>query len=119
MARPQTSNTIEKRTGDRMDRRLIIAGLAARPVRTTVSIMAVALEVILILTIIGLAHGITDETGRRTEGVGADIMVQAPGSSLLLALNNSTLPLSLGNKIAEIEGVKAVAPVQLQVNASS
>ena len=102
-----------------MNRRLIIAGLAARPVRTTVSIMAVALEVILILTIIGLANGITDETGRRTEGVGADIMFQAPGSSLLLALNNSTLPMALGDKIREIEGVKAVAPVQLQVNASS
>jgi putative ABC transport system permease protein len=102
-----------------MNRRLIFAGLAARPVRTAVSIMAVALEVILILTIIGLANGITDETGRRTEGVGADIMFQAPGSSLLLALNNSTLPMALGDKIREIDGVKAVAPVQLQVNASS
>jgi putative ABC transport system permease protein len=102
-----------------MNRRLIIAGLAARPVRTMVSIMAVALEVILILTIIGLANGITNETGKRTEGVGADIMLQAPGSSLLLALNNSTLPIALGDKIREIEGVNAVAPVQLQVNASS
>src|SRR6266481_1332079 len=108
-----------KRAGDRMNRRLIIAGLAARPVRTTVSIMAVALEVILILTIIGLANGITNETGRRTEGVGADIMFQAPGSSLLLALNNSTLPIALGNKIRDVEGIKAVAPVQLQVNASN
>ena len=52
---------------------LILSGLIARPVRTAVSVMAVALEVILILTIIGLANGITTETGRRTEGVGADI----------------------------------------------
>src|SRR3989442_6311434 len=108
-----------KRAGDRMNRRLIIAGLAARPVRTTVSIMAVALEVILILTIVGLANGITYETGRRTVGVGADIMFQAPNSSLLLALNNSSLPVALANKIGEVEGIKGVAPVQIQVNSSS
>jgi putative ABC transport system permease protein len=98
---------------------LIISGLIARPVRTAVSVMAVALEVILILTIIGLANGITTETGKRTEGVGADIMFQAPNSSLLLAMNNSSLPVALTGKILEIEGVKTVAPVQVQVNSSS
>src|SRR5262245_40461402 len=102
-----------------MNRKLMVAGLAARPVRTTVSIMAVALEVILILTIVGVANGITNETGQRTQGVGADIMFQAPNSSLLLALSNSSLPITLGRKIREIEGVKAVAPVQVQVNSSA
>jgi putative ABC transport system permease protein len=102
-----------------MNRKLMVAGLAARPVRTMVSIMAVALEVILILTIVGVANGITNETGRRTEGVGADIMFQAPNSSLLLALSNSSLPITLGSKIREIDGIKAVAPVQIQVNSSA
>src|SRR5262245_24466109 len=102
-----------------MNRKLMVAGLAARPVRTTVSIMAVALEVILILTIVGVANGITDETGRRPQGVGADIMFQAPNSSLLLALSNSSLPITLGSKIREVDGVKAVAPVKIQVNSSA
>ena len=101
-----------------MKRRMIVSGLVARPVRTIVSIMAVSLEVILILTIVGLTTGITDETGKRTEGVGADIMFQPPNSSLLLALSNATLPVALGDKIREIDGVAAVAPVQLQVNSS-
>ena len=102
-----------------MNKKIIIAGLAARPVRTTVSILAVSLEVMLILIIVGLTTGITSEMGKRTEGVGADIMFQSPNSSLLLALSNSTLPIALGDKIREIEGVKAVAPVQLQVNSSA
>ena len=59
-----------------MNKQMIIAGLKARPVRTTVSILAVALEVILILVVVGLTSGISDETGRRTEGVGADILLQ-------------------------------------------
>ena len=56
-----------------MKRQMILAGLKARPVRTIVSVLAVSLEVILILVIIGLTTGISEETGKRTEGVGADI----------------------------------------------
>src|SRR3954467_13453085 len=99
-----------------MNRKMIISGLKARPVRTSVSILAVALEVILILVVIGLTNGISNETGKRTEGVGADIWLQAPNSSLMLALNQSTMPIALRDKIKEIGGVKAVAPVQTMVN---
>lgn len=102
-----------------MNKQIILAGLAARPVRTTVSILAVALEVTLILVVVGLTTGISQETGKRIEGVGADIMFQPPNSSLFLALNNSTMPISLGDKIREVEGVKAVAPVQTMVNSQS
>jgi putative ABC transport system permease protein len=102
-----------------MKRQMILAGLAARPVRTTVSVLAVALEVILILVVVGLTTGISEETAKRTEGVGADIMFQAPNSSLFLAMNNSTMPMALGDKIAEIDGVTAVAAVQTLVNSSS
>ncbi len=103
----------------RMYKKMIMAGLAARPVRTTVSILAVTLEVTLILVVVGLTAGISDETAKRTEGVGADILFQPPNSSLLLALSNSTMPVALGDKIREIDGVKAVVPVQTQVNSTS
>jgi putative ABC transport system permease protein len=102
-----------------MNKQMIIAGLKARPVRTSVSILAVALEVVLILVIIGLANGISEETAKRTEGVGADLMLQAPNSSLILALSQSTMPLAIGKKISELSEVKAVAPVQTLVNNSS
>ena len=102
-----------------MNRKMILAGLAARPVRTTVSILAVALEVTLILVVVGLTTGIANETAKRTEGVGADIMFQPPNSSAILAINNSNMPVALRDKIAEVEGVKAVAPVHLMINANS
>src|SRR5262245_54837927 len=102
-----------------MNRQMIVAGLKARPVRTTVSVLAVALEVILILVVIGLTNGISNETGKRTEGVGADIFLQPPNSSLLLALSSSTMPVALADKLREVEGVKVVAPVQTLVNASA
>lgn len=99
-----------------MNKQIILANLLARPVRTTVSILAVALEVTLILIVVGLATGISNETARRIEGVGADIMFQPPNSSVFLALNSATMPVAVGEKIQEIESVKAVAPVQTLVN---
>src|SRR5258705_183661 len=102
-----------------MNRQMIIATLKARPVRTTVSILAVALEVVLILVVIGLTTGLSNETGKRTEGVAAAIMLQPPNSSLLLALSNSSMPVTLRDKLREVEGVKAIAPVQTLVNSSA
>ncbi len=99
-----------------MKREIIVASLKARPVRTIVSVLAVTLEVMLILVVVGLTTGIRDETGRRMEGVGADIMFQPPNSSMFLALNNANMPVAIGDKIAEIEGVRAVSPVQTLVN---
>ncbi len=102
-----------------MNKQMIIAGLKARPVRTTVSILAVALEVALILVVVGLTTGISNETGKRTEGVGADIMLQPPNSSLFLALSNATMPVTIADKVHELEGVKVVSPVLTQVNATA
>jgi len=102
-----------------MNKQIILASLKARPVRTTVSILAVALEVALILVVVGLTSGAAGETGRRIEGVGADIIVQPPNSSYIFAFNSSPMPLAYGTKLAEIEGVKAVAPILTMVNSKS
>jgi len=96
---------------------MILAGLKARPVRTTVSILAVALEVVLILVVVGLTTGIATETAKRTAGVGGEIMVQPPNSSMFLALTNNTMPIKLGDEIRKLSGVQAVAPVQVLMNA--
>src|SRR5215471_15981044 len=99
-----------------MKRQMIISGLRARPVRTTVTILAVALEVVLILVIIGLTTGISEETARRTAGVGAELTVQPPDADVLLATAENSMPLELGDKMRELPGVKAVAPVMVKMN---
>src|SRR3989449_8241818 len=102
-----------------MNKQMIIAGLKARPVRTTVSLLAVALEVVLILVVVGLTSGICDEPGSGTEGIGADILLQPPNSSLLLALSNTTMPIVLRERLRELPGIKAITPVQTLVNSSA
>ncbi len=49
-----------------------------RPIRTIVSVIAVAVEVALVVLIVGLTSGLLQETAKRIEGIGADIMVQPP-----------------------------------------
>ena len=99
-----------------MKKQMIISGLTARPVRSIVSILAVTLEVTLIIVIVGLATGIVSEKAQRTAGVGAELEVGPAGSSMFFELSGNTMPVSLGDKIAELPGVKAVAPVQTHIN---
>jgi putative ABC transport system permease protein len=99
-----------------VNREIILSNFAQRPVRTVVSALAVAIEVALILLVIGLVNGIITETGERNAGVGADIMLQPPGSALFLGLSSAAMPVELERLIRENPEVEAVAPVVVQFN---
>src|SRR5215469_14696310 len=102
---------------DRLNRQIITASLISRPVRTFVSILAVALEVVLILVIVGLTTGIMNDNGKRIAGVGGDIILRAPNSGIIMSFSTASMPVQIGEKIAkDIPGGKAVAPVVTQIN---
>jgi putative ABC transport system permease protein len=95
-----------------MNAQIIIAGLRARPVRTAVGVLAVTLEVVLILLLVGVTNGAVEETGGRVKGVGAEILLKDKGASYIMAFNSAVLPIKeLGGAVASVQGVKAVAPV--------
>jgi putative ABC transport system permease protein len=64
-----------------MMNKMILGNLTQRPVRSLISIVAVALEVTLILLIVGLSLGMVNDTKQRQAGIGADVVVMPPGSS--------------------------------------
>lgn len=99
-----------------MVNRLIVANLVTRPVRTALSVTAVAVEMILILLVVGLTHGMLRESATRTVGVGAEIMVQPQSTSFLMGISGTPMPVAIGERIAEIPGVRAVSPVATQVS---
>jgi putative ABC transport system permease protein len=96
--------------------KLIISNVLHRPVRTAVSVLAVAIEVAMVLMVVGLCHGLVDESAKRIEGVGADILVQPPGASFLMGLTQAPMPIKIGDRLAELPHVLAVAPVLFVVN---
>jgi putative ABC transport system permease protein len=87
-----------------------------RPVRTLITVIAVAVEVTLVIIVVGLTSGLLSESAKRVEGVGADIMVQPPSASVFMAFSGAPMPISIGNKLQNLEYVQAVAPVLLQFN---
>jgi len=71
--------------------KLIFANLTHRPVRTLLSVLAIAVEVTMILTLVGVSHGTLDSTKDRAKAVGADIMVRPSGSSVMSSLSGAPL----------------------------
>lgn len=99
-----------------MNTEIILSNLLKRPVRTAVSVLAVAMEVMLILVIIGLVDGIKTDNAVRTQGVGADIMLQPPGATMFLGLSQNVMPIEMVEGVEGVEGVEAVTPVVTQFN---
>ena len=89
-----------------------------RPVRTVVSVLAVGVEVSLVIVIVGLTSGLLQETAKRIEGIGADIMLQPPSASVFLAFSGAPMPIKIREKLEEIKHVQAVAPVLLQFSST-
>jgi putative ABC transport system permease protein len=63
--------------------KLVLENLKHRPVRTFLSIVAIGVQVTMVLTLVGVSRGMLGEVARRSRGIGADILVKAPGSSLI------------------------------------
>ncbi len=99
-----------------MIRQMILRNVMFRPVRTVITVVAVAVEVTLILMVVGLTSGMLSDSAKRIEGIGADIMVQPPSASIIMGLGSAPMPIEIGQRLAQIKSVRAVAPVLLQVN---
>jgi putative ABC transport system permease protein len=95
--------------------KMIVANLAYRPLRSLISIVAVAVEVILILLIVGLATGMLNDSKRRQQGTGADVIVRPPGSSIAIGLSGAPVSVKVGDILRKQPHVVAVAPVAAQL----
>jgi putative ABC transport system permease protein len=102
-----------------MIRQLVVNNVLHRPIRTVVSVIAVGIEVALVILIVGLTSGMMQETAKRIEGVGADIMLQPPSASVYLAFSGAPMPIKIADKLRELRYVQAVAPVLLQLSATA
>ncbi len=96
--------------------RMIFENIMHRPIRTLVSILAVAIEVGMVMLVVGMTHGMLHESAKRVQGVGADIMVQPPGASFFFGLTQAPMPIKIANRLEEIPHVLAVAPVLFLFN---
>jgi putative ABC transport system permease protein len=93
--------------------KLIFENMRHRPLRTLLSVLLIAIPVTLILTLVGLSRGMIDESKERTRGVGADIMVRPPGSSII-SFTGAPIPQGLVKKLRQEPHVVQVTGVIVQ-----
>ena len=96
--------------------KMIVSNLLHRPLRSLISITAIALEVALILLIVGLSLGMIEDARSRQQGIGADVIVQPPGSSFLSGITGAPVSIKVADKLRRLPHVSAVAPVVMMLS---
>jgi putative ABC transport system permease protein len=98
-----------------MMNKMIVANLVHRPIRSLISVVAIALEVTLILLIVGLSVGMLNDTRQRQAGIGADVIVQPPNTSFMAGVSNAPMSIKIGGVLEKLPHVSVVAPVIWQL----
>jgi putative ABC transport system permease protein len=91
--------------------KLIIANLVHRPVRSIISILAVAIEVIMILSIVGIFMGMLNDSKQRENGIGADLTVRPPNSSIMVGVSGAPMPIKFAEVLRKLPHIAVVSPV--------
>ena len=81
--------------------KLVIANLLHRPLRSLISITAIAIEVVMILSIVAIFMGMLDSQKERTNGIGADVVVMPSNASMMSGVGGAPMPAKLAGFLAE------------------
>jgi putative ABC transport system permease protein len=91
--------------------KLVIGNLLHRPLRTLISVFAVAIEVVMILCIAAIMLGMVTDQKTRTGGVGADMIVRPPNTTFFTGVSGAPVPAKIASIIAKLPHVAVAAPV--------
>jgi putative ABC transport system permease protein len=90
---------------------LAAANVMHRKTRTLVSVLAVAMEVAMVMVLVGMANGTLGEIADRLQNVGADVLFQPPDASFLLGATSAVMPVKYIDLMKQVPGVVEVTPV--------
>ncbi len=90
---------------------LAAANVMHRKTRTAVSVLAVAVEVAMVMLLVGMANGTLGDIAERLQNVGADVLFQPPDASLILGATSAVMPLKYIDIMKQIPDVVEVTPV--------
>lgn len=95
---------------------MVVQNVLHRLLRTAITVIGIAVEVTLVILVVGLTTGLLQDYAKRTEGMGADVMVQPPSASMFITFSGAPMPISIADKLRELSYVQAVSPVLIQFN---
>jgi putative ABC transport system permease protein len=98
--------------------KLIFANLLHRPMRSIISVLAVAIEVIMILSIVAIFMGMLNDQKQRTNGIGADLMMRPSHASIMNGISGAPIPIKDALAIRPLPHVAIVSPAITLFNTS-
>jgi putative ABC transport system permease protein len=96
--------------------KLIFANLLHRPLRSIISVLAVAIEVIMMLTIIAIMVGQLTGQKRMNNGIGADLIVRPSNAMVFNGVGGAVIPLKLGGVLQALPHVTVASPVNTSLS---
>ena len=90
--------------------KLVVGNLLHRPLRSLISVLAVAIEVIMILSIVAIMVGQVNGARVNTGGVGADMIVRPANASFISGMGGAPVPAKVANVLAKLPHVAVASP---------
>jgi len=114
----QTEARKRRGSGEDMNR-LVIGNLLHRPLRTFISVFAIAIEVVMILCIVAIMLGQVNGARDMANGIGADMIVQPPSASNLSGISGAPVPARIADVLRKLTHVAVVAPTIVNLTVGS
>ena len=99
--------------------KLIVGNLVHRPLRSIISALAVAIEVIMILSIAAIMLGMLNGNREQTSGTGWDMIVHPGASSALMNSSGAAASVKVADVLKTLPHVKVAAPVNIKLTIGS
>jgi len=90
--------------------KLVIGNVLHRPLRTMISVVAVAIEVVMILSIVAIMVGMVNNARNEKSGIGADIIMSPPNSSFISSMAGAPMPIKIADVLAKLPHIAVAAP---------
>ena len=94
--------------------KLIFGNLVYRPLRSLLSLTAVAIEVVMIISVTALMLGMLNDYKSRTSGIGADLIVRPANTSFMVGVSGAPVSAKVADVLARLPHVTVSAPVAAQ-----
>ncbi len=91
--------------------KLVFGNLIHRPLRSLLSLTAVAIEVVMILSVTAIMLGMLNDAKDRINGIGADLMVRPANTAFLVGVSGAPVSAKVANVLARLPHVTVAAPV--------
>ncbi|WP_263411496.1 ABC transporter permease [Terriglobus tenax] len=99
--------------------KLVIGNLVHRPLRSLISVFAVAIEVIMILSIAAIMFGMLNGQKVRTSGIGADMITHPGAASNLIGVSGAAASIKVADVLKTLPHVTVAAPINIKLSSGA